>query len=428
SELEPLVGFEGPWIQTPHGRKALAIACRNFFGPPERDLRLTGVTGTNGKTTVTYLVDAVMRAAGKVTGVVGTIGNRIAGQLLPAVNTTPESLDLYHLFDQVRGNKGSHVAMEVSSHGLELGRAYGLAFHTAIFTNLTRDHLDFHHTMEAYFEAKQKLFLPNGAAAPNYAVINLDDEYGPRLRTAPETRVITYGLHSGASVRATSIRMGYDGLEFTLCYAGGAFPVRSPLIGEVNVYNVLAACAAGLSYGMELPAVAEGIAACQAVAGRFERIDEGQPFWVVVDYAHTDDALRNAIRVARTLKPKRVITLFGCGGDRDRTKRPLMGMAAGEFSDFVVLTPDNPRGEDPASIMNDAMVGLRRFDTPHSIEIDREKAIRMALAEAAPGDLVLLAGKGHETYQILKDRTIDFDDREVARRILNGMGFRRVKA
>jgi UDP-N-acetylmuramoyl-L-alanyl-D-glutamate--2,6-diaminopimelate ligase len=425
SELEPPVGFDGPWIRTAHGRRALALACRNFFGPAERDLKLSGVTGTNGKTTVTYLVDAVARAAGMVTGVFGTIGNRIAGELLPAVNTTPESLDLYRLFQLLREKGASHVAMEVSSHGLELGRVYGLAFHTAIFTNLTRDHLDFHQTMEAYFEAKQKLFAANGAAAPRWAVLNLDDPYGPQVKTGPETSVLTYGLRSGAGVRATGIRMGLDGLSFTLCHAGRTCTMRSPLVGEVNTYNVLAACATGITYGIELPRIAEGIASCHAVPGRFERINEGQPFWVVVDYAHTDDALRNAIRVARTLKPKRVITLFGCGGDRDRTKRPLMGMAAGELSDFVVLTSDNPRSEDPASIMNDALVGLRRFDTPHAIEIDRQTGIRAALAQAQPGDLVLLAGKGHETYQILKDRTIDFDDREVARRILHELGFRR---
>ncbi len=427
SELEPPVGFEGPWIQVEHGRRALAVACRNLYGPMERDLNLTGITGTNGKTTTTYLADAVVRASGKVTGVFGTIGNVIAGRTMPAVNTTPESLDLYRLFAQLRASGGSHAAMEVSSHGLELGRAFGLAFHTAVFTNLTRDHLDFHQTMEAYFAAKRKLFCANGAAPPEYAVINADDEYGKQIKTGSETTLLTYGLSSEASVRAIDIEMGLEGIRFTLQHANRSFPVRSTLVGQVNVYNILAACSVGISYGLDLEVIATGIAGLKAVPGRFERVDQGQPFFAVVDYAHTDDALRNAIRVARTLKPKRVITLFGCGGDRDRTKRPLMGMAAAELSDFVVLTSDNPRSEDPAAIINDALVGLRRFDTPHAIEVDRGKAIRLALNEAAAGDLVLLAGKGHETYQILKDRTIEFDDREVARRVLNELGFRRTE-
>lgn len=427
SETPPPVGFEGPWIQVVHGRKALSEACRNLFGPVEKRLKLTGISGTNGKTTTTYLVDAVVRAGGMVTGVFGTIGNVIAGRTYPTVNTTPESVDLYRLFEQLCSEGGTHVAMEVSSHGLELGRVYALGFHTAVFTNLTRDHLDFHQTMEAYFEAKQKLFLANGAAPPKYAVINADDEYGKQIKTGSETTLLTYGLSSGASVRATEMEMGLDGIRFTLRYGNRAFPVRSTLVGQVNVYNILAACSVGISYGLELDVIATGIAGLKAVPGRFERVTQGQPFFVVVDYAHTDDALRNAIRVARTLNPKRVITLFGCGGDRDRTKRPLMGMAAAELSDFVVLTSDNPRSEDPAAIINDALVGLRRFDTPHVIEVDRTKAIRMALNEARAGDLVLLAGKGHETYQILKDRTIDFDDREVARRALIDLGFRRAE-
>ncbi len=417
----PSEDLAAQWIRVSHGRRALAMACRNFYGPAERDLKLTGITGTNGKTTTAYLTGAVMGAA-----VFGTIGNVIAGETLPAANTTPESLDLYRLFDRVRAKGGRHVAMEVSSHALELGRTFGLAFHTAVFTNFTRDHLDFHQTMEAYFEAKKKLFQANGAAPPRFAVTNADDEYGSRIRPGPETNLLTYGLNPGADLRATGIEMGMEGLRFTLRYQNRSLPVRSTLVGRVNVYNILAACSAGVAHGLDLDVIATGIAGLKAVPGRFERVDRGQPFFTVVDYAHTDDALRNAIGVARTLHPKRVITLFGCGGDRDRSKRPLMAMAAGELSDFVVLTSDNPRSEDPAAIVNDALVGLRRFDTPHLIEVDRERAIRAALQLAGPGDLVLLAGKGHETYQILGDRTIEFDDREVARRVLDELGFRRV--
>lgn len=425
SELDAPPNFDGIWIQVEHGRRALSIACRNLFGAPERDLILSGVTGTNGKTTITYLVNAILENAGFRTAVFGTIGNRIADQTFKTANTTPESVDLYGLFEEVRKVKGTHVTMEVSSHSLALGRVYAIGFHVALFTNLTQDHLDFHGDMSSYFDAKKMLFFANGAAAPTWAVINIDDEYGRRIHPSPETRTITYGLSANASLRATEIEMGFEGLSFTVTYEGNNFSVRSPLIGHVNVYNILAACGAGISYGLELEMIARGIAKCKAIPGRFERVDEGQPFLFVVDYAHTDDALRNAIEVARTLRPKRVITVFGCGGDRDRAKRPLMGMAAAEMSDYVVLTSDNPRSEDPLNIINDALVGLRRFDTPHSVEADRRRAIQRAVAEARPGDLVLLAGKGHEDYQVLKEQTIHFDDREVTREVLHDFGYRR---
>lgn len=425
SDLEPAAEFTGPWIRVEHGRRALGLACRNLFGSQEETIDLTGVTGTNGKTTTTYLIDAVMRRAGRTTAVLGTIGNWVAGEFSEAVNTTPESLDLYRLFARLRAAGGTHVSMEVSSHASELGRVYGLSFHTMVFTNLTQDHLDFHRTMEAYFEAKQKLFHAQGGLAPAWAVINADDSYGTQIRAAPETNILTYGKGPGACVRAEDVETGFDGLKFRLAHKGKSAQLRSPLVGEVNVYNILAACAVGVSYGLDVEMIANAIADCRAVPGRFERVDEGQPFLVVVDYAHTPDALRNAIAVARTLKPKRVITLFGCGGDRDRAKRPLMGMAAAELSDYVVLTSDNPRSEDPLDIINDAMVGLGRFDTPHQAETDRAKAIRIAIQEAGPGDLVLIAGKGHETYQIFSDRTIHFDDREMARSILEEFGYRR---
>jgi UDP-N-acetylmuramoyl-L-alanyl-D-glutamate--2,6-diaminopimelate ligase len=424
-ELPAPDGFKGPWIQVEHGRHALAQACRNFFGPPERDLSLNAVTGTNGKTTSTYLIDAILRGAGNTTAVLGTIGNHIAGEFFSSVNTTPESLDLYRLFDQLRARRGTHVAMEVSSHALALGRTYGLAFHTAIFTNLTQDHLDFHTTMDSYFEAKRKLFFSNGAAAPRWAVLNADDPYAMRIAPGPETKVLTYGLHDTADVRAENVETAFDGLRFQLKHGTASVDMHSHLVGEVNVYNILAASAAGITYELDLEMIAAGIAELKAVPGRFERVDEGQPFLVIVDYAHTPDALRNAIGVARSLKPKRVITLFGCGGDRDRTKRPLMGVAAGELSDYVVLTSDNPRSEDPLDIINDTLVGLRRIDVPHRVEADRTKAIRMAVEEARPGDLILVAGKGHETYQVLRESTIDFDDRDVARNILKEFGYRR---
>jgi UDP-N-acetylmuramoyl-L-alanyl-D-glutamate--2,6-diaminopimelate ligase len=417
-------GFTGAWIEVEHGRRALALAARNFYRRPDERIVTTGITGTNGKTTTCYLVDSVLRAAGKTTAMIGTIEYHLGPKVLHAVNTTPESLDLYRMLTELEQMGGTHATMEVSSHALALGRVYGLHFHTAIFTNLTRDHLDFHSTMEEYFQAKRMLFEGAGAPPPRFAVLNSDDEYAPRIPTAG-SQALPYGLGKAAAVRATDISSTIEGLRFTVEFGGTRFPVESALMGRINVYNILAACAAGFSFGLSADTIARGIASCRAVPGRFERVDEGQPFAVVVDYAHTDDALRNTIAVARGLNAGRVITLFGCGGDRDRSKRPLMGQAAAEKSDFVVLTSDNPRSEDPLAIMNDALVGLRRYDTPHLIEPDRATAIQRAIERAQPGDVVILAGKGHETYQILKSGTIPFDDREVARQLLHSFGYRK---
>jgi UDP-N-acetylmuramoyl-L-alanyl-D-glutamate--2,6-diaminopimelate ligase len=418
SELPSPVEFSGQWIQVEHGRCALALAARNFYG---QSVEITGITGTNGKTTEGFLIDSILRAAGKTTALIGTIEYHIGNEILPAVNTTPESLDLYRIFDRLTKVGGTHVTMEVSSHALALGRVHGLVFHTAVFTNLTRDHLDFHSTMEDYFAAKKILF----DSGPAFAVINQDDPYGARLETPAGTELISYGMEKDVAVRASKVSSTFDGLRFEVVHGKVRFPIESPLIGRINVYNILAACAAGISYQIPVETIAQGIANCRGVPGRFERIDEGQPFAVVVDYSHTDDALRNAILVARSLNPKRVITLFGCGGDRDRTKRPIMGQVAGELSDRVILTSDNPRSEDPLQIMNDVLVGLRRMDTPLIVEPDRATAIRRAIEDAQPGDIVLLAGKGHETYQVLADRTIAFDDREVARGILREFGYRK---
>jgi UDP-N-acetylmuramoyl-L-alanyl-D-glutamate--2,6-diaminopimelate ligase len=422
SEFEAPAGFQGPWIEAEHGRRALALAARNFYGEPDSRLHLTGVTGTNGKTTTALLIDSILGAAGKTTALVGTIEYRLAGEVRTAVNTTPESLDLYRLFHELEQRGGTHATMEVSSHALALDRVYGITFHTAVFTNLTRDHLDFHGDMDSYFAAKRLLFAPQGATPPRWAVINNDDPYGQEIETSAE--VIRYGFEEGADLKASDLEMTFEGLQFTVEHRNRKVQLRSPLTGKINAYNILAASGAALSYGFDWETIARGIADCRRVPGRFESVDEGQPFLVVVDYAHTDDALRSVIAVARELHPKRVITLFGCGGDRDRSKRPLMGMAAGQASDFVVLTSDNPRSEDPLAIMNDALVGLRRFDVPHVVEPDRAKAIRAALQAAKPGDIVILAGKGHEPYQVLKDRVIHFDDREVAREALHALGFR----
>jgi UDP-N-acetylmuramoyl-L-alanyl-D-glutamate--2,6-diaminopimelate ligase len=423
SESEPPEALADRWIQVEHGRRALALAAREFYGKPDERLGLVGITGTNGKTTTGFLLDSVLRASGGVTALIGTIEYHLAGRVIPAVNTTPESLELARIFAELAALGGTHATMEVSSHALELGRVYGLRFHTAVFSNLTRDHLDFHKTMEAYFAAKLRLFEGAGAPPPPFAVLNRDDEYARRIQPPPGTETLWYGLGAEANLRARHISSGFQGLRFEVQHGKQRFDVESPLIGKINVYNILAACGAGLTFGLAPEVIARGIADLRAVPGRFERVDEGQPFVVAVDYAHTDDALRNVISVARGLNPKRVITLFGCGGDRDRSKRPLMGQAAAEASDFVVLTSDNPRSEDPLAIMNDALVGVRRKDVPHIVEPDRAAAIARALQEARPGDIVILAGKGHEPYQILMDRTIPFDDRAVARDVLRGYGY-----
>ena len=328
-------GFDGLWLQSPHGRKALAVAAKNFYHNPDQRIALTGVTGTNGKTTSTSLIDAMLRASGKVTALVGTIEYRLAGQVLPAVNTTPESLDLFRMFYELEQAGGTHATLEVSSHALDLGRIYSMDFHTAAFTNFTRDHLDYHQTMESYFAAKQLLFQPRSGPPPRYAVLNADDEWGRRLELAPESEVLWYGTSQeppagrGLWVRAADVESTFEGLRFTVEAGDRRFPVTSPLVGHINVYNILLACAVALTHQLSEEDIQKGLTDLQRVPGRFERVEEGQPFMVVVDYAHTDDALRNTITVARNMKPKRVITLFGCGGDRDRTKRPLMGMAAG---------------------------------------------------------------------------------------------------
>jgi UDP-N-acetylmuramoyl-L-alanyl-D-glutamate--2,6-diaminopimelate ligase len=412
-----------PWIQVASARKALAIAGANFYARPADVLKLVGVTGTNGKTTTSYLVDSILRAAGCEVGLLGTIGYRLVRESLPAPNTTPESLDLQKYLAQIVRAGGTHAVLEASSHALALDRLWGCPFAVAIFTNLTRDHLDYHKTLEEYFAAKRRLFEGTGGPPPAAGVINSDDEFGQRL-LGLASRTLRYGLEPGAEVTTRKPEISLTGIEFTADTPTGKIEIRSKLVGRHNVYNLLAAVSAGVALDLPKEVITAGIAQLSAVPGRFERIDAGQPFLVVVDYAHTDDALRNLLATAKDLNSGgRIITLFGCGGDRDRTKRPLMGEVAGRSSEIVVLTSDNPRTEDPLLIINDAIVGLQRTKAKVFVEPDREKAVELALDEARAGDIVLLAGKGHETYQVLRDRTIEFDDRDVARRILKRRGY-----
>jgi UDP-N-acetylmuramoyl-L-alanyl-D-glutamate--2,6-diaminopimelate ligase len=412
-----------PWIKVPDARKVLASVGANYFGRPADVLKLVGITGTNGKTTTSYLVDSILRAAGCEVGLLGTIAYRLVRETRPATHTTPESLDLQNFLADVVRAGGTHAVLEASSHALALDRLWGCPFAVAIFTNLTRDHLDYHKTFEDYFAAKRRLFEGAGAAAPGVAVINQDDAYGKQL-AGLAARTLTYGLEPGADITARKPELSFSGLEFRAETPIGKIDVRSALVGRFNVSNILAAIGAGVALHLTPEVIAAGIAQLSSVPGRFERIDLGQPFLVVVDYAHTDDALRNLLSTAKELHAGgRIITLFGCGGDRDRTKRPLMGEAAGRSSDVVVLTSDNPRSEDPLLIINDAIVGVQRTKAKVLVEPDRERAIEIALDQARPGDIVLLAGKGHETSQVLRDASIDFDDREMARRMLRQRGF-----
>jgi UDP-N-acetylmuramoyl-L-alanyl-D-glutamate--2,6-diaminopimelate ligase len=417
------VADEVVWVRAMQPRKALATIAANFFGNPAQQLQLVGITGTNGKTTTSYLVDSILSAAGHKKGLFGTIEYRTPAALRRATTTTPESLDLHRFLLEVVSAGGTHAVLEASSHALALDRLWGCKFAVAVFTNLTQDHLDFHKNIDAYRAAKLLLFEGTGAGRPEAGVINLDDLCGKQL-AGLAARTITYGLGSGAQVTTKKYAALASGLEFTADTPAGKIDVRSRLLGRINVYNLLAAIGAGVALGVSREHIEAGISALEAVPGRFERVELGQPFLVVVDYAHTDDALRNLIGTARELASAgRVITLFGCGGDRDRGKRPLMGEAAGKLSDVVVLTSDNPRSEDPLLIINDVLVGLQRTSAKVVTQPNRENAIELAIEQARPGDVVLLAGKGHETKQVIKDRTVEFDDREVARRVLRERGY-----
>ena len=418
------------WAQVPHGRRALARLSANFYKKPAERLAITGITGTNGKSTTAFLIESILGAAGRKSALVGTIEYHVAGKILPAPHTTPEALELNRLLNQALSQGATETVMEVSSHALEQQRVYGIPFDVAVFTNLTRDHLDYHRTMEEYFASKQILFEGCGTEAPRGAVLNADDEYGQKLVKIGKKRsseVLTYGLAKG-DFHADKMDITPGGTRFDLIMPAGTVPLFSPLIGKVNVYNILAAAAAAYLRKCELAEIAQGAAALVRVPGRFERVDCQQPFTVVVDYAHTDDALRNLTALAREFvrqagQKGRVITVFGCGGDRDRAKRPLMGEAAGRGSDFVILTSDNPRSEDPFAIMNDAMVGLQRSGTKYKTEPDRKAAIALAVHAANPGDIVLIAGKGHEKVQIMREGSIPFDDVEVAQKVLRDAGY-----
>jgi UDP-N-acetylmuramoyl-L-alanyl-D-glutamate--2,6-diaminopimelate ligase len=394
-------------VRVPSVREAMGPLSASFFDHPSARLIALGVTGTNGKTTTTYLLESIFRVAGLVPGVIGTTGVRVNGRIIPFDRTTPEAPDLQRLLARMVEDDVGAVAMEVSSHGLHQRRVDGTRYRCALFTNLSQDHLDYHGTLEAYFDAKARLFSRDLA---DRAAVNGDVPEGRAIARLGHIPTVTFGLGPQSDLMAEDVTVSTSGLSFTV----GRTRVRSPLRGTFNLYNCLGAVAAAREVGMDDGSIVEGIARLAGVPGRFEAVDAGQPFQVLVDYAHTPDSLENILRAGRDLSDARLIVVFGCGGDRDRGKRPLMGEVATRLADLVLITSDNPRSERPEEIMSQIEAGARRGGGAFALEPDRRVAIRQALAEAGPGDVVVIAGKGHETGQQFSDRTVPFDDRVVA--------------
>jgi UDP-N-acetylmuramoyl-L-alanyl-D-glutamate--2,6-diaminopimelate ligase len=409
-----------PWAIVENARLALALLAAEFFHHPSREMKVVGITGTNGKTTTAYVLASIFDAAGMTSGVLGTVSYRIGTEVREATRTTPEAPDVQRLLREMADRGCGACAMEVSSHALSLSRVDGITFAAGVFTNLTRDHLDFHADMDAYFRAKRRLFemLPSDASS----LINLDDPRGASLVGAGGAPT-TYAISRQADLTTGPLSFSLDGLSFDIRSPRGTMRIESKLVGRPNVYNILAAAAAATALGLPLDAIERGVRALEGVPGRFQVVSGAKDeVIVVVDYAHTDDALRNLLETARPLARGRLITVFGCGGDRDRTKRPLMGAVAGRLSDLVIVTSDNPRSEDPARIIEEIQRGIThdtRRDAGQLLAIvDRAAAIAKAVEVARPGDLVLVAGKGHEKYQAIGDRTLPFDDVAVAREAL----------
>jgi UDP-N-acetylmuramoyl-L-alanyl-D-glutamate--2,6-diaminopimelate ligase len=420
-----------PWIQVADEREALALLAANFHEHPATKLHAIGVTGTNGKTTTTYLIEAILKAAGFPTAVFGTVDYRGPGFQLAAERTTPEAPELQALFRRVVDGGWKHAVMEVSSHAVELKRVLGLHFEVAVFTNLTRDHLDLHKDMRSYFLAKKKLFTGLDGRTPRVLVLNLDDPQFDELKAIAPDRVISYGLNDAADIHPShyDAMQGGEGMDAVLESPLGDMKIHSKLLGKPNLYNIGAAIGTAVGLGISADAITRGISEMGLVPGRFESVNAGQQFRVIVDFAHTDDALLRVLQSAREITRGRLIVLFGCGGDRDRTKRPLMGEVAIKGSDFVVVSSDNPRSEDPLAIIAEVEVGVRRAGGVEGQNYqkiaDRRDAIRYALKMASPGDTVLLAGKGHEAYQIVGNQSYPFDERLVARELLDELAVRR---
>lgn len=409
------------FIQVADARATLARVSQRYFKFPDRDMSVVGVTGTNGKTTVTHLIKHFLNGDQRV-GLIGTINYDLGVRTVPSFRTTPESLDIYGMMAQMRDAGCKHAVMEVSSHGIDQQRVLGLQFSAAVFTNLTRDHLDYHKSLDAYFAVKNRLFTGETGAAPKMAVVNLDDPYGEKLvarlaRELPGQRLVTFGENSRAQVRAEQVTLNFTNTTFKLVWPQGEMLIDSPLIGRYNVSNLLAAIATAWGLGRDPVVFLARLRGFKGVPGRMERIDAGQPFNVLVDYAHTDDALRNALGMLRVITPGRLFVVFGCGGNRDRAKRPLMVRAVQDFADFAFATADNPRTEVLTQIFADMQGGVTDPKKITWID-DRRRAISLALDACKPGDCLLIAGKGHESYQEFADTVIPFDDRQVVRELI----------
>jgi UDP-N-acetylmuramoyl-L-alanyl-D-glutamate--2,6-diaminopimelate ligase len=405
------------WVQAEDVREVLALAAANFYAHPSMALKVIGITGTKGKTTLTYLLESILRSAGYQPGVIGTINYRWANVVLPASRTTPEAPDMQRMLSEMRGQGVTHCLIEVSSHALDLKRVWGVHFDIAVFTNLSAEHLDYHASMEDYFEAKKKLFFLN--AKKRTAVVNLDDPWGNRLMAELPLTTISFGLEPAAIVRAEQVRFAETGIKAEVDYPGGQVKICSALMGKHNLYNILAAVATGLALNIPGPTIKDGISALKAIPGRLEKVENTRGFHVFVDYAHTDQAMRSLLEAIRELKPQRILLVFGAGGDRDKSKRSRMGEVAAALADHSIITSDNPRTEDPQAIIADIEHGfIGKGAKNYTIIPDRRSAIASALAQARKGDYILIAGKGHENYQIFKERTIHFDDAEVVRSIL----------
>jgi UDP-N-acetylmuramyl-tripeptide synthetase len=407
-------------VEVPDARAALSVIANQFYGHPSHRMKLVGVTGTKGKTTTTYLIEGILEASGMPTGVIGTLGARLRGANVHQDRTTPESVDLQKLLACMVDKGIMAAAMEVSSHALVKGRTEGCEYDVGVFTNLTHDHLDFHHTFEEYLKAKMILFdrYPTMSAKEFTGVINVDDPRGQAVCDVTKGRVITFGIRNQADITASEIEAGANGVRFHVNTPSGAFYVNLRLAGAFNVYNALGAVGAAVAMGIEPEEIKNGLELVKNVPGRFESVDCGQDFGVIVDFAHTPDSLQNVLHSARELTKGRLITVFGCGGDRDRAKRPVMGRMGAEIADWCIVTSDNPRTEDPDSIIKEILSGIGEHAGRVESIVDRRTAIEHALNVARAGDIIVIAGKGHETYQIFKERTIHFDDREVVREVL----------
>ncbi len=407
------------FVLTNDSRKAMPFLAANFYKEPSRDMRVIGVTGTNGKTTTAHLLRAILEEADRKTGIMGTLYAKIDENEKILGHTTPEAFEIEEFMSMSREKDGEYIVMEVSSHALDLNRVDRIYFDAAIFTNLSQDHLDYHKDINNYKNAKLKLFrmLPEKPAA--FSIINADDAFAADFLEAAGKNSFTYGISNDADFQARDVNVSLKGSSFTVKHAAGEFSVKMKLVGLFSVYNALAAISFALKEGIDQPIIKSALEKVQGVPGRFEQVDCGQDFTVIVDYAHTPDGLENILKTARDIVENRLITVFGCGGDRDRMKRPLMGEAAARYSDFCVVTSDNPRSEEPEAIIEDIIPGLNKVENSrYAIIADRREAIRHAIYLGRKGDLIVIAGKGHENYQLIGGQILDFDDRKVAREFI----------